>query len=640
MTKWLLLFLILGVACVPVFGQDQPAQQQPPSAEDQEKEKAEREKNAYRLLDQVIDEAQSLRLTENRVRVQITAADLLWDNNQGRARSLFAMAAEGVAELNRNAQQNNNNRRGGGAPNRSFQLRQELVLTAARHDAQLAYQLLAATKAPAPAIDTNQNARNRIQITSDENLEQTLLGRIASLDPKLAATNAEQMMDKGTFPRTLPDVLTQLRKQDADAATKLADRTVKKLEAANLLDDNDAANLAQMLIAPGPRAADANSKTTAPATTTGRAPALDQGSYVELLGNVVDLALKAKAPTPPTGVVAVPANLRRDIRTIVDSSTQSQPTDAQLEQSNARRLLAGLQPALPLIDQYLPSKATLVRQKLAELGMNGSSSQVNLLQTFGALQGNPNADALLQAAASAPPQMQSRLYQQAAYQALDEGDTTRARQIAADHLQANARDTVMQRIDFRELAQKADGVRLDQIRQVIARAQSDDEKLNLLLQIAGDMQKTNPKLANQLLDEAKQMTSRRATSYDQFDQQLRVAHAFVDVDPARSFEVLDPGIGQLNELLSAAAVLNGFEVNLFRDGEMSMQAGSGLTGMLNRFSQELAQLARADLERSETLAGHFQFPEPRIMARLAIVQGLLGVKPTTNTQRPMNFFSN
>ena len=73
-----------------------------------------------------------------------------------------------------------------------------------------------------------------------------------------------------------------------------------------------------------------------------------------------------------------------------------------------------------------------------------------------------------------------------------------------------------------------------------------------------------------------------------------------------------------------------------------MQAPSGLTGMVNRYGQELAQLARADLERSETLAGRFQFPEPRIMARLAIVQGLLGVKPNTNTntQRAMNFFNN
>src|SRR5689334_16953521 len=254
MTKLFLALVVLGVTFVPVLAQDQPAAQPTasPTAEDQEKEKAEREKNAYRLLEQVIDEAQSLRLPENRVRVQIVAGDLLWDSNQGRARSLFTMAAEGVAELNRN-QQNANNRRGGGPPNRSFQLRQELVLTAARHDAQLAYQLLASTKAPATTIEVDQNARNRFQFSADDNLEQTLLGRVAALDPKFAATNAELMMDKGTFPRSMPDVLSQLQKQDADAAAKLADKTVKKLQAANMLTNNDATTLAQLLLMAGPR---------------------------------------------------------------------------------------------------------------------------------------------------------------------------------------------------------------------------------------------------------------------------------------------------------------------------------------------------------------------------------------------------
>src|SRR6185369_6202905 len=97
-------------------------------------------------------------------------------------------------------------------------------------------------------------------------------------------------------------------------------------------------------------------------------------------------------------------------------------------------------------------------------------------------------------------------------------------------------------------------------------------------------------------------------------------------------EVIDPGISQLNELLSAAAVLNGFEVNMFRDGEMSLQAGNGLSGMVQRFGGELGMLADKDLERAETLAGRFQFAEPRIMARLAIVQGLLGIN--SNSNRP------
>lgn len=629
MKKLFILLVVLGLTSVPLFAQDQPTQQ--PTAEEIEKEKTERERNAYRILDQVLDEAQSLRLTENRTRVQITAADLLWDTNQGRARSLFAMAAEGVAELGRN-QQSNNNRRGG-PPNqerRSFQLRQELVMAAARHDAQLAYQLLASTK-PAVQPVTLDQRNPRLQTTPEESLEQMLLGRIAAIDPKLAAQNAEQMMDKGQFPRTLGEVLNRLHHQDPEAAAKLADKAVKKLQATNLLTNNEAAILAQLLLSAGPRlssSSDPKPATAPPNTPTVRAGMLDQSAYVELLGAVIDLALKTtpaaagnirRAGPPVRSGVTVPAVPGQQ------NNARQQPTEAQLEQNGARRLLSGLQVALPIIDQYLPAKAPLLRQKLSEMGL-ATNSPLTLAQTLGGLQGNLTADTLLQAAAMAPPQMQSRLYQQAAFKALEEGNTERARQIATDHLQANARETVMQRIDFREMAQKAEGARLEEIRQTIARLQSENEKIDMLLQFARDTQKVNPKLATQLLEEAKQMTSRRATSYEHFEQQLKVAHAFAAVDPARSFEVLDPGISHLNELLAAAAVLNGFEVNMFRDGEMTIQGGAGLISMVNRFGQELAVLARSDLERSETLAGRFQFAEPRIMSRLAIVQGLLGVR--------------
>jgi hypothetical protein len=642
MKKLFALPLAVGLFCFslwPVLAQDQPTQQ--PSAEELEKQKAEREKNAYRLLDQVIDEAQSLRLAENRVRVQISAADMLWDQNQGRARTLFSMAGEGVAELGRQAADalrrgrvgpdgNSMVFQGGGTVGpqnfRSFQLRQELVLAAARHDAPLAYQLLAATKPPANLQNiADQQPRPRVQMNADDNLEQTLLGRIAALDPKLAAQNAEQMLEKGQFPRTLPEVLNQLYRQDADAAAKLADKVVKRIQAANLLTNNETAVLVQSLLTPGPRLPRSESTdTTAKPQTRGRTPVLDQSAYVDLLSTVVDAALKA---TPATqNNQRGPANQRGRVGVapgVARGTAPQPPTEAQIEQGNARRLLAGLQVAISMIDQYLPSKAPLVRQKMTELGL--SSSPANIAESLVSIQGAPTTDALIQAAAVAPQQMQTRLYQQAAYKALDEGDTERARQIATDHLQNNARDTVMQRIDFREMAKKAEGARVEDIRQTVARLQTDNEKINLLIQVAGDAQKSNPKLAIQLLEDAKQLTNRRATGYEHFEQQLQVAHAFATVDPTRSFEILDPGISQINELLSAAAVLSGFEINMFREGEMAIQGGNGLTATINRYGQELAVLARSDFERSDTLAGRFQFAEPRIMTRLAIVQGLLGV---------------
>jgi hypothetical protein len=86
----------------------------------------------------------------------------------------------------------------------------------------------------------------------------------------------------------------------------------------------------------------------------------------------------------------------------------------------------------------------------------------------------------------------------------------------------------------------------------------------------------------------------------------------------------------LNELLAAASVLSGFEISLFKDGEMSFQGGSGLTATINRYGQELSFLAKSDFDRAELLTGRFQFAEPRIMTRLAIVQGLLGVQTPQN----------
>ena len=78
---------------------------------------------------------------------------------------------------------------------------------------------------------------------------------------------------------------------------------------------------------------------------------------------------------------------------------------------------------------------------MTEMGM--AINNAAFPQAISAIQENPTSDALVRAAASAPQQMKSRLYQQAAYKALEEGDTEKARQIATTHLQNNARDAVM-----------------------------------------------------------------------------------------------------------------------------------------------------------------------------------------------------
>ena len=122
--------------------------------------------------------------------------------------------------------------------------------------------------------------------------------------------------------------------------------------------------------------------------------------------------------------------------------------------------------------------------------------------------------------------MQPRIYQQAALRALDEGNVDRARQIANDHLEPPARDSVLQAVEFRQTSEKVDSNKMAEVRQTLAGLRSDDERIDLLVQLSGNARQNNPKLAIELLNEARQFTNRRATNYRQLEQQLMVADAF------------------------------------------------------------------------------------------------------------------
>ncbi|MDQ3668146.1 MAG: hypothetical protein M3410_16550 [Acidobacteriota bacterium] len=623
MKIWTTLF-ILGLtfgATSSVAAQEDP--NLTPTEEQKQNEKAEKEKKAYILLEQVVDEAQLLRLPENRARVLIGAADLLWERNEGRARTLFALAAEGVAELMRTASVNPgpDQRRTSNRGRPGFQIRQELVLAVARHNATLAYQLLAATRPPTPLAGSGNS-----RFDSEENLEDRLLAQVAQLDPRLALQNAEQMLDKGQYSRSLAQVLAQLQTKDKDAAAKLEDKLVKRLQSANMLSTPDAGTLALSLLRPGPRPADSGTA-TAPVLLSNSTQMLTPSRYTSLLGNVIDAALKA-VPLP-AGSQRSATNFRgRRSRPGGGGGGQNnppiEPSAAELEQGNARQLLGGLQMILAQIDQFLPGRSQAVRQKMTELGIadtHAAMIQVNSARQQGTSEG------LLTAASSAPQVMQSRIYQRAALRALEEGNADRARQIANDHLEPEARESVLQAVEFRQTSEKMDSSKMAEVRQTLAALRSDDERINMLVQLSGNARQNNPKLAVELLNEARQFTNRRASNYQHLEQQIRVADAFRELEPARSFEILEPGIVQLNELLTAASTLNGFEVNVFQDGELPLEGSNGLSNMVIRYGQVLGLLAASDFDQSQTLANRFQLSESRIVARLSIVRSMLGKEP-------------
>lgn len=622
-----LVFAIAG----PAPAQDATAQQTP-DAQKQQEEKLKLENKATILLDQLVTEAQGLKLPENRIRVQIAAGDMLWDRNAARARGLLTDAGAILSQMmidserpDRNELQNLN------------QLRQDLVLTAGRHDAELGYQLLRSTQPPTNV--TNPGITRRPGLDQQNNLEQNLLSVIAANDPKVAYQKAVESLDKGEYPTALSSILSQLQAKDPENFKKLSDKTLSRLGSDDIASARGAANLAMMLLMPGPRIAGTSTATPANASTTNSrrgigSAVLSESAYHDLMDNAITAALSVSTLAGPSrGGGGGGARMQRGAQ----PAQQNPLDDAQVRQNNARIMLFSLQALLPQIDQYLPDRAQAVRQKLTELGM-GNTGNVNFGNQMRTAMEQGTSESLLTAASTAPQQMQPMLYQQAARKAVDEGNSDRALQIASDHLDESSRNSIMQAVDFKRIATNASPDKLNEIKQKLAALPSDSDRVKYLIDLSTATQKDNPKLALRFLDDARNLVSKRVTNYKEFEDQLKVADAFVALDSKRSFELLEMGIGQLNELLSAASVLNGFEVEMYKEGELSLRGDNDLVAMVARYGQELATLAKIDFDRARMTADRFQMTEPRLNAKLSIVQNILGVQPMVNIRRGQNNF--
>ena len=621
---------LMLASAVLVGAQDatsQSATAQPtPDAQQQQEEKLKLEAKAIVLLDQIVTEAQALKLPENRIRVQIAAGDMLWDRSAARARGLLVDAGAILGQMMIDADRTDRNE-----IQTLNQLRQDLVLTAGRHDSELGYQLLRSTQQQ-PTTASNTGGRRFIP-DQQSNLEQSLLATIAANDPKVAYQKASESLDKGEYPTALSRVLSQLQTKDPENFKKLSDKALSRLSSDSIMATRDAAMTAMSLLMPGPRPASTSTATSTDATSANSrnnsAQVLSESAYHDLIDNAITAALSVTSLAP--GGNNTRGGGARVFRG-AQPNQQNPPDEAQVRQNNARMMLLSLQTLLPQIDQYLPERAQAVRQKLTELGL-GNTANASFGNQMRTVMQQGTSDSLVAAASTAPPQMQSRLYQQAAQKAVDEGNSDRALQIANDHLDESGKNSIMQAVDFKRMATNAAPEKLNEIRQKLAALPTDSDRVKYLIDLSSAIQKDNPKLALRFLDDARNLVGKRAASYKEFEDQLKVADAFASLDPKRSFELLELGIGQLNELLSAAAVLNGFEIDIYKEGELSLRTDNDLVAMVARYGQELAALAKIDFEHARMTADRFQLSEPRLNAKLSIVQNVLGVQPAVNNIR-------
>ena len=155
----------------------------------------------------------------------------------------------------------------------------------------------------------------------------------------------------------------------------------------------------------------------------------------------------------------------------------------------------------------------------------------------------------------------------------------------------------------------------------------ESEMFNYLFRMATEIGTRNPQTTLRLLDRASELLDKVPPERWQMQYKIGIAARYCQVKSDRCFTMVEPIIRKMNELVSAATKLNGFDNRYLRNGEWNMTAEGGVGSLLTGLAQNAVYFGLYDFDRAIALSLQFERREIRMMAQLKLAQGVLEGPP-------------
>ncbi|HEX5703476.1 MAG TPA: PPC domain-containing protein [Pyrinomonadaceae bacterium] len=561
-----------------------------------------RKEKGIALLAETMPFVDQLRLPETRVEMRIKAAQLMWKSDQKRAAKLFEQAADDVRELI--ARMSTREEPAYESYQLAMQLRQRLLRALAPHDPEAALKFLQSTRIPAELAVAQGQGDPELP------LEFQLVNQVAAADPKRAFDLAQDLLKRSSS-AMLIETLTQLASKDRELAGRLAHDMAAKLQREDLVKSREAAYLAGSLVNLV-RLRQTVTNNNGNGAASGRL--LSDEDYRDLFLKLVAEVMSYKPPTPTN----------------------------YTQEYDAARSLAGVIRQMPTeLKTYAADRAAAVEKKVNEL-MGHTEQPVADWQRYQTTINSAPIETALESVTEAPVQMRDYLYQQVASRVATSGDMARARQILSEHVSnPTQRQTALYNLQQQEVNSAANKGRYDEALRLLGKFRSGVERDALVTQI---LEQLNPgvkkQMALQYLAQGKDMISStpRAANQEKMHNLLALARIFARYDVNQAFEIVEPLLGQFNEVSAAAVTMSGFDRDYYRDGELVSSNDNPVAQMAHQFSDTLATLAMFDFDRAKTAADGLNRLDVRIRVFLLIAQHTMEIP--LEPDEPMGYNSN
>lgn len=538
--------------------------------DDAEKEKLQRQ---TKLLEQVLSDAQNLRLPENRALVFARVGTAFWKIDEKQARKLFQdainnlLTAQTEAENEKNGKQFFQNLIYGQSP------RMDIINFIASCDAEFALEVLTKTRparitqALAGYNDENQTsiqqyARN--EITS----EQRLAGLVAEQNPQLAIKRVRESLKKGATYETI-NLLRKIYVKEPETANQLAEELIQNFLA------TDFSNNYQM---------------------------------TEMVGYFISELGREKQPQEK--VLSVSDKLVRDLAVkLVD--TWLNPKTKQFY---------GYWNSIEVIGKLFPDRSAQIKQKQEKI--NSQYQTQESLDYTKLTQSDATPDELVAQAEKFSSSYKNEIYRVAADKYVQNGNVAQAERIISTGISDEESERYLSQFYANLANQAISQEKFDDANNYISRITDDNQRINSLINLANRIfqknQTENRKWALSVLDQARAIIpDAPETQYD-FNNVMNLATAYAPIEPQESFSLIESLTPSLNELVQANFILARFRnYGGYRQGELQMTAGNYL-GVYN-LENVLRNLKDKDFDRTLQFTSGFNRLETRISLQLQLI---------------------
>lgn len=575
---------------------------------------------AISLLTSLAEEARSFQDQSLRARVQMRAADALWESDVEKGRTLFRRAWEAADTADKDAWRRYNEERQRiqtARENRHLEsppnLRNEVMRLVAKRDRALAEEFLnqltedTAREAGGP-VTGNLNSgpqtadpedpplaiQQRLQLAM-QLLEEGDLGRALQFaDPAL-----DRVTTRGVF------FLSSLREKDMAAADQRFSTMLGRTVADQSSDAVGVSVLSSYVFTPF--------------------------LYIIVRGNGQNHSSQARERiVPPTNF---PPELRR---IFLEGAAQillrpPQPVDQDRTIAGRRGLYFTIARLLPLYEQYAPEAAPELRVQLSSLAADipeDLRTGQNRLLTRGLVPDDQVRDeateALERADRITDPAERDIVYARAALVAARKGDLN-ARNLVDKIGEMDLRKRARAHVDFTLVSRALDRKDAQETLKLLATADlSNIHRAWALLEVARLLRKTDATRAVEVLNEATLVARRIGGSdIDRPRAMMGVATLMFDVDHGRAWEALLEAVKAAN----AVSEYSGEDAHVV--ARFAMGRGASTTNFdVEDFNVEriFFSLAKEDLYRAIETARSFSADAPRASASLAVAKSVLETK--------------